>query len=332
MTIPRAAEGFGLPRLSRWRSASGPAVSRESPRDAKRDAYDPRMDDVAAFYDGLAEDYTAIFADWDASVRRQAEIIDAIVQQHRPGAHRLLDATCGIGTQAIGLALHGYDVTATDLSPASIERGRREAARLRASVAFGVADVRALTPTVAGPFDVAITFDNALPHLVEPDDLTAALAGLRDVLRPGGLLLVSIRDYDRLASERPSGEPPRLAGPVGGRRMVAQAWEWEADRPVYQLHQFVVREEPSGAWSARHLVTTYRALRRSELSSAASEVGFDEIRWLEPADTGFYQPVLAAERAGREAPWLVVLGSGPARQPVERRGSPGRASEAPTPA
>jgi hypothetical protein len=133
--------------------------------------------------------------------------------------------------------------------------------------------------------------------LVEPADLVAALRSLQRVLRPGGLLLTSIRDYDSILASRPGGEAPRLSGLPGGRRMVAQAWEWEATEPIYRLHQFVLREQPGGAWSALHLESRYRALRRSELAGVAADIGFRDIEWLEPSDTRFYQPILAARRS-----------------------------------
>ncbi len=255
----------------------------------------PRLpDDVATFYDELADDYTAIFSDWDASVLRQGEIIDRAIRTAMPeGARTILDATCGIGTQAIGLALRGYEVSATDVSAASVERAQREAARLNASVALDVADIRTLS-SVAGPFDVVITFDNALPHLVAPVDLTAALRSLHRVLRGSGLLLASIRDYDALLISRPAGETPRMSGPMGERRVVAQAWEWDTIEPIYRLHQFVLAEHPGGEWSVRHLETRYRALLRSDLAAVAEDVGFRDVRWLEPSMTGFYQPILAA--------------------------------------
>jgi glycine/sarcosine N-methyltransferase len=256
--------------------------------------YDPSMDETRRFYDDLAEDYTAIFANWDASVARQGKIIDHVIRTLMPdGARTVLDATCGIGTQAIGLALRGYEVTATDLSPVSVERARREAARLGASVVFKVADVRDLASSVAPPFDVAMSFDNALPHLVDLADLKAALGNLCHMLRSGGLLLVSIRDYDALLVSRPSGEPPRMTGETGSRRVVAQAWDWDALEPIYLLHQFVLREHPGGDWSARHFEARYRALRRSELASLAAAAGFGGIAWLEPDTTAFYQPILA---------------------------------------
>ncbi len=263
-----------------------------------RGGYDARMDDVAAFYDALADDYPSLFADWDASVRRQGEVIDGLIQAVIPGRPAsILDATCGIGTQAIGLALRGHHVSATDLSARAVERARQEATRLGVEVEFGVSDVRALPGRFAVAFGAAITFDNALPHLVEPGDLRAGLQSLHGVLRPGGLLLASIRDYDAILADRPEGEPARMTGQPGRRRLVAQAWEWDDREPVYRLHQFVLREEPAEEWTTRHLETRYRALRRSELEAVAREVGFRSIRWLEPSETGYYQPIMEARRA-----------------------------------
>jgi len=51
-----------------------------------------------AFYDALAENYHLIFADWEASIARQADVLAGLLG----GARTVLDAACGIGTQALG--------------------------------------------------------------------------------------------------------------------------------------------------------------------------------------------------------------------------------------
>src|SRR5690242_5879533 len=114
------------------------------------------MTDVTQFYDELATHYTMIFQEWDQTVRRQGDVLDKFIRAHvklndkplptfdadedsptepiTPLSNvsdlRVLDCACGIGTQAIGLALRGYQVHATDLSPAAIEEARKHAARL----------------------------------------------------------------------------------------------------------------------------------------------------------------------------------------------------------
>src|SRR5262245_911319 len=146
-------------------------------------------DSVTQFYDDLAADYHLIFADWAASVQRHADTLDKLIRVEKGGLPlTLLDCTFGIGTQAIGLACKGYKVHATDISPQSIERARREAQSFGATLIFGVADVRTLSHQVAGTFDVVISCDNALPHLLSDEDLSRAAQEMAAKLNPGGLL------------------------------------------------------------------------------------------------------------------------------------------------
>ncbi|MBV9279172.1 MAG: methyltransferase domain-containing protein, partial [Chloroflexi bacterium] len=81
------------------------------------------------FYDELAASYHLIFADWrGGSMPRQGEALDRLIRAGLgPPPRSVLDCSCGIGTQSIGLALQGYRVRGTDLSPRAVERARREA-------------------------------------------------------------------------------------------------------------------------------------------------------------------------------------------------------------
>lgn len=261
-------------------------------------------DAVTAFYDGLADEYHLLFADWDASVRRQSEILDRLVVGQLSGEEgkqaggesvTVLDCSCGIGTQAIGLAERGYQVHATDISPAAVARAAREAERFGVSLTTGVADLRALG-AVPGRYDVVMSCDNALPHLLTDDELQQAAAGMHARLREGGLLLVSLRDYDQLLAERPRADLPRVFDRPAGRQIAFQVWDWAADAPVYTVHQFIVREE-AGGWQTHHEQAVYRALQRHELTTTLRNVGFRDVQWHEPAASGYYQPIVTARRS-----------------------------------
>jgi SAM-dependent methyltransferase len=261
-------------------------------------------DSVTSFYDGLADDYHLLFADWDASVRRQGEILDRLIADRLgPPPRRVLDCSCGIGTQAIGLAGRGYRVHGTDISPAAIDRARREAARLGVPLTTGIADLRVLD-TVAGSFDVVLSCDNAIPHLLTDDDLRRAARGMWSKLRDDGLLVVSMRDYDDLLAQKPRAELPRVFDRPDGRQIAFQVWDWASDAPTYTVHQFIVRQlgpldeagGPGGAWQTDHQATVYRALRRDELADIIREAGFRELGWHRPAETGYYQPILTGRR------------------------------------
>lgn len=243
---------------------------------------------VADFYDGLAGDYHLVYGDrWDDAVAHQGEVLDRLIREALDGPADVLDCSCGIGTQAIGLALRGHRVHGTDISERSLERARAEAARLGADVSFAVADFRDLA-TVPGVFDVVISCDNALPHLLEDAEIAGALQAMRSKLRPGGLLLVSIRDYDK---ERPPPPPPYVVeGPP--RRLVVRMHDWDApDSPLYTVRFFFITETGDG-WELAHHGARYRALPRAELEAAALAAGFDSITWRE--DVGYHQPILIA--------------------------------------
>lgn len=250
--------------------------------------------DPAAFYDELADDYHLIFADWERSIRWQAEVIGRLLEAHDRPVRRVLDGSCGIGTQALGLAAAGYDVTATDISEASVRRCAREALRRGVRLSTGVADLRTLDRDLSGHFDAVVLFDNSLPHLLTDEDLAAACTALRDVLVPGGVLCASIRDYDAVLEQRPSGELPRTYRTDDGERVVFQIWEWHGQR--YTVRHFLLYDH-AGAWDVAERRTSYRALTRAELTAALHNAGFAEAAWHMPAETGFYQPIVLASAA-----------------------------------
>jgi SAM-dependent methyltransferase len=82
---------------------------------------------IQQFYDELASLYHLVYPDWNASIERQAAALDAVIRECWPPVRTILDAACGIGTQALGLAQLGYHVTSSDLSPSAVARARREA-------------------------------------------------------------------------------------------------------------------------------------------------------------------------------------------------------------
>ncbi|MFE3035170.1 class I SAM-dependent methyltransferase [Streptomyces canus] len=246
------------------------------------------------FYDSLAPDYHRIFADWDASIARQASSLGALVG---PGPHRVLDCSCGIGTQAIGLALAGHQVVGSDLSPVAATRAAAEAAARGARLPTAAADMRRL-PFVSSAFDVVVCADNSLAHLLTDRDVTAALADMRRVLRDGGLLLLTLRDYDELRRTRPGAAPPQVSEDSDGRVITFQLWHWHQDGERYDQEYFQLMPGDGDDWDVRVRRTTSWALTRAQLTEFVTAAGFVDARWHDPVSSGFYQPVLTARAAG----------------------------------
>ena len=80
------------------------------------------------------------------------------------------------------------------------------------------------------------------------------------------------------------------------RRIYHQVWDWTGDRQ-YTTHLYITQETNAG-WTCRHFVSIYRAVLRDELTEFLRRAGFTNVRWLMPADSGFYQPLVLATYAG----------------------------------
>jgi 2-polyprenyl-3-methyl-5-hydroxy-6-metoxy-1,4-benzoquinol methylase len=96
--------------------------------------------------------------------------------------HRVLDVGCGMGENAILLALAGAEVTGIDVSPRSIElaRARARASGLALEPRFVCAPVE-IADLPAGTFDL-VWGDGVLHHVIP--ELERVMARLRAVARP----------------------------------------------------------------------------------------------------------------------------------------------------
>lgn len=247
------------------------------------------------FYDELAPLYHLVHQDWGASLARQGVQLGALIESQWPGRRKLLDVTCGIGTQAIGLAMQGYDVTASDLSAHEIERARREAGERGLKIPFSTCDVRQAHAHHGEGFDVVMSCDNSLPHLLTDQDLLLALEQMLACLAPGGGCIVTVRDY--ALEERGSNlvKPFGVRVEDGKRFLLWQVWDFEGEH--YDLTFFFVEEDlTSRAVKTHAMRTRYYAISTDRLMALMRQAGFDDVRRL---DGVFYQPVLVGTRSDR---------------------------------
>ncbi|MBR0225527.1 MAG: class I SAM-dependent methyltransferase [Thermoguttaceae bacterium] len=257
------------------------------------------MEITQTFYNAMASQYDKLFQDWQSTTREQALILDRIfIENGFDRTAQILDCACGIGTQAIGLASLGYRVTASDISDGELAEARDRAEKNGVRIRFEHADFRALSDVFKERFDVVIAMDNALPHMLSSAELEKAVASVAAQIKPGGIAVVSIRDYDSLLAEKPPYSPPYVHKTEKGRRVSFQTWDWKDDR--YRLTQYIVEDE--GTLRVGKFECEYRATRREELSALFRASGCSDVVWKFPEETGFYQPIAVAGKRRLQNP------------------------------
>jgi SAM-dependent methyltransferase len=247
---------------------------------------------TADFYDALAPVYHLLYPDWEASIERQGRALDAIGRAEG-GEHlrSVLDAACGIGTQSLGLARLGYEVTASDLSPAAVERAAREAALRGLTLRTGVADLRHAFDQHRRSFDVVIACDNAVPHLLSDEEILAAFEQLFRCTAPGGICLISVRDYAAMELHGTQLHPYGVQERGDTRFLLFQLWD--CTPPLYETTFYVVEHASGKDPITRAVRSTYYAVPIPTLMRLMGQAGFEEVRRV---DGGFFQPVLVGHR------------------------------------
>ncbi len=250
---------------------------------------------VTDFYDRLAPFYHLIYPDWDASIHRQAAALEGIIKARwGRNVQTVLDAACGIGTQALGLAARGYIVTASDLSPVEVARAKHEAAARSLPISFSVGDMRSAYAHHQRQFDVVIACDNSVPHLLTDADLLEAFQQFYACTRPGGGCLISVRDY---AAEQHAGlqvKPYGIRIEGHTRYLVFQVWEFHGD--IYDLAMYFV-EDHGAAEAVTHIMRTqYYAVGSGTLISLLQQAGFQDVQRL---DEPFFQPIIVGTHPQR---------------------------------
>jgi hypothetical protein len=134
--------------------------------------------------------------------------------------------------------------------------------------------------------------DNALPHMLTHEDLTAAVRSIVHQTKDGGMFVASIRDYDALLMEKPPYSPPYIHKTPKGQRVSFQTWTWEGEN--YRLIQYIL--DDGDTLQASKFECEYRATRRQELTDLLLEAGCSKVVWMFPEETGFYQPIVVARK------------------------------------
>jgi ubiquinone/menaquinone biosynthesis C-methylase UbiE len=248
-----------------------------------------------SFYDDLAGVYDELTGQADrAGAIRQFR--DELLRRYHP--QRVLDAACGTGAYSRALAAAGVEVTGADLSAGQLERADQLAAAEGVEVKWVQAAFDELAGKVPGPFDLALCMGNSLVHVMDQAGLAAAVDNFLSVLAPGGHLLTTNLNYERICT---AGE--RIVGVHrAGPREYVRFYDFLSDtRIAFNVLQIDWSDPPPDT----QLHTTHlRPWRPNQLRAAMEAGGFEQVEAFGGLGFGPFDPgqsdvlLLTARRAG----------------------------------
>ena len=138
-------------------------------------------------------------------------------------------------------------------------------------------------------FDLAISCDNSIPHLLSDGEILRALQQMFECLRSGGGVLVTLRNYDDLERRKGDLLPYGVRTHQGKRYVVFQTRDFDEDH--YDVSMYFIEEtDPPIVHVGRSRFYAVNLLRVMELMKDA---GFADVQRF---DDAYYQPVLVGTR------------------------------------
>ncbi len=249
------------------------------------------MKDTKKYYSTLAPFYHLFYPNWEESINCQASMFDCVIKEKWGDVSTVLDVSCGIGTQAIGLAKLGYDVTGSDLSPEAIERAKREAANRDLSISLSVADMRYAYDHHMSEFDVVLCADNSISHLLSDDEILTAFRQFYKCCRPGGGCVLSVRDFEKMDLSKQEMKPYGIREEGGIRWLIWQVLD--PHPPTFDLTMYFAEDRGKDECKTHIMRSTYYTIGIKRLMELMLEVGFIDVKRLDSKNT---QPIIIATR------------------------------------
>ncbi|MFP4322817.1 MAG: class I SAM-dependent methyltransferase [Anaerolineales bacterium] len=241
------------------------------------------MNATLAYYDALAKAYHLLYRDWEATLEREGMLLRRWFKDR--DITTVLDASCGTGTQAIALAQIGYRVLASDPSSGMLEQAQRNAATYDLSdrirfLQAGFLDIAQMVDAEGG-LDAILTKGDAFPHLTTDAEIETTLHGFYNLLRPGGTLLIGMRDFEPLIHDRPRFLPRYVHDPAeaGSEQIIVfEIWDWDEGPPLtVTVNHFIVSGTDDDDYRTQRYPVKYRALTADEVQVVLLEAGFNNI-------------------------------------------------------
>jgi SAM-dependent methyltransferase len=219
----------------------------------------------------------------DRPVRKECAAIASWLVERGvlPGA-ALLDAGCGTGRHSHELARRGYVVCGVDLSPDLIGIAMQSGSGQPGDATFNVGDLLMLP---AERYE-GIVCRGVLNDIIDEDRRDRAFAAFARALRPGGVLILDVREW-QASAERKAREPlfRKRVSTARGELTFTSVTTLDRDK-----RQLVISERHSLVEQNSERVSDYQFVmgcwERDDLGAAFARHGFTKVVYFGAYDAG----------------------------------------------
>ncbi|HEY6951760.1 MAG TPA: class I SAM-dependent methyltransferase [Bacteroidota bacterium] len=224
--------------------------------------------DITEFYDALAPEYDTMTGFQNRFVQEKP-FFRLLVQKY--DIRKALDAGCGTGFHSLLLAQLGVQMTAVDISPAMIVEARRHSQQMSIpikAVERSLANLRGLADS---PFDAVFSLGNTIAHILSNDELQLICGNFFGILRPQGILLLQLLNYDRILAGK---ERVQSVKEIDGKTFV-RFYDYNNDSLSFNI--LTIDRTGGGARQSMKTVQL-KPLGSADLISRLASTGFSDIR------------------------------------------------------
>lgn len=226
--------------------------------------HDKIKHDASDFYNDISENYDEMFNFNNDLSSANAVVIDLKEQFN---FEKALDIGCGTGSFTLALAQNGAKATGIDLSTLMIKKARENSLNYGLDINFVNSGMTDMLANIDDKFDLIMCMGNTLPHLLSKKNLFSMLNACRELLNPGGHLMLNLLDYDKILSKQ-----ERIVGITKSKKHeFIRFYDFEEPYVNFNLLEINWQNTPP-----THKISSTRLYpyKSAELKSALKENGF----------------------------------------------------------
>lgn len=212
--------------------------------------------------------YNLLYRDKDYA--GEADYIDRLIREHKPGARTVLDMGCGTGRHARLLAQKGYQVHGVDMSEGMLASAKEKADGEH--LVFSHGDIRSVR--LGKKFDAVVSLFHVISYQTGNADLCKAFTTAYEHLNPAGIFIFDCWYGPAVLTDRPVVRIKRLEDENLEVTRLAEPVMHAGENIVDVNYQVFIKNKITG--NVEELKETHRMryLFKPEINMILTQAGF----------------------------------------------------------